>query len=758
MTLTAVPPPTAVALDVSPPPRRGRRHLLVTTVGFGVLALLVQTTGYVRGWAGDTEMPIVLWYLGFVGLCLPFARLLLGRRAGDRDRLLGSVAFTVLLYLSWLLASPVVATAFDETLHVTTLVRLVDGDPGLTNTVLPVSPYFPGLELAASGVHWLTGLPLMACQVVVVLVSRITLTVTLFLLAQRITRSARAAGVTVLLYAASAQFYFFNAQFSYQTMALALLVASLWLLARACDAEREAGRWLTAVGACLAALVVTHHLTSWLTMAGLWALALLFRLGHDRVRARRTAIAAGTGTLLAVAWAASIAELLTGYLGPVFDNARASVLQLAELQTSRSPGTGGPAEPTPTWQLAVMGLAALVWCFALLPAAWAAVRRPADGLAPASRARLLPVGLALVYPLLLATRFAASAAEVGDRATTFVTLAMALVIGAWVVDRIDRVGLRVAVPVALVLLLGGAILGSGPDWQRVPGPYLAGAEQRSIDAETMAVAEWSGRYLPTGSRIAADVTLGRLVPTLAPVETVTSASGSVNMTEVFVSTSVERASELLAEGRTDFLLVDTRMTDETVRSGSYYEGSSFWGPEAATLDSAQLDKFAGAPGFDLLLDGPVQVYDVRGLRDEPQTFTDRPAPGVAGTWRPWQVALVGSLSLLLLAVAALRRRPRAWQPRDTAVAVMTLPALVVVGTLVPLAQGSAAKGAVMATILLASAGAVLWRTTRPAPLGRAWWPWVLPAAGLVLAVSLAVFANWHALLDHPPLPAPWSTS
>jgi hypothetical protein len=729
--------------------------MLLVAVTVGVLGLLVQTTGYVRGWAGDTQTPAVLWYVGMVVLCAPFAHLLLGRRASDRDRLLGAVAFTGLLYLSWYLASPVVATAFDETLHVTTLVRLVDGDPGLTNTVLPVSPYFPGLELAASGVHWLTGLPLTACQVAVVLLSRVTLTVALFLLAQRITRSSRAAGITVLLYAASAQFYFFNAQFSYQTMALALLVSVLWLLAQACDAERTVAPWLIAAGACLAALVVTHHITSWLTVGGLWTLALLFRLGHDQVRARRTAIAAGTGTVLAVVWASSIAQLLAGYLGPVFANARTSVIQLAELKTSRSPGSVAGTAPTPTWQLVVMGLSALVWCLALVPAAWTAWRsRPT----PVSHARLLPVVLALAYPFLLATRFAASAAEVGDRATTFVTLAMALVVGAWAADRIDRVGLRVAVPVALVVLLGGALLGSGPDWQRVPGPYLAGAEQRSIDGETMAVAEWSGRYLPTGSRIAADVTLDRLVPTVAPVEPVTSASGSVNTTEVFVSTSVATARELLIEGDVDFLYVDTRMIGQTVLSGSYFEGSSFWGPEAATLDAEQLGKFAGEPGFDLVLDGPVQVYDVRSLRDEPRTFASRPAPGLPGSWQPAQVVVVGLLLALLLAVAASRRRARGWQPRDTAVLLLALPTLVVAGGLVPLADGSVVKGTVLAAIGIMTAVLLLWHTTDPVRPGRAWWPWVLPAAGIVLAVAVAVFASWHGLFDHLPLPAPGDLS
>ena len=83
------------------------------------------------------------------------------------------------------------------------------GRPGRARTssssstrMLPVSPHFPGLELATAGVHWLTGLPLFVCQVLVVVTARVTFVLALFLLASRIGRStARSGAATVLLYA-----------------------------------------------------------------------------------------------------------------------------------------------------------------------------------------------------------------------------------------------------------------------------------------------------------------------------------------------------------------------------------------------------------------------------------------------------------------------------------------------------------------------------------------------------------------------------
>ena len=40
------------------------------------------------------------------------------------------------------------------------------------NDLLAVSSFYPGLELATAGVHWLTGLPLVGAQILVVLLAR----------------------------------------------------------------------------------------------------------------------------------------------------------------------------------------------------------------------------------------------------------------------------------------------------------------------------------------------------------------------------------------------------------------------------------------------------------------------------------------------------------------------------------------------------------------------------------------------------------
>ncbi len=290
---TAVDARVAVPEDRTP----SARPLEAVATLLSCVGLLIQVIGYAWGWHGDEATAIGLWYVGFVGIVVPFAWLLLAPSRTGHQRLGAALAFGLIMYASWFLTNPIMSTRFDETLHVTTLVDMVDQHSFfIPNSTLPVSPHYPGLEFATAGVHWLTGLPLIVCQVLVVVTARSTFILALFLLASRIGRSTQVGAATVLLYAGSAQFYFFNAQFSYQTVAIAMLMAALYLLVRAFDSEEERPwRLLIAVQVCLGGLAITHHLTSWLMLVLLWLLALFFWRGGEERRARLTLITAELG-------------------------------------------------------------------------------------------------------------------------------------------------------------------------------------------------------------------------------------------------------------------------------------------------------------------------------------------------------------------------------------------------------------------------------------------------------------------------------
>jgi hypothetical protein len=197
------------------------------------------------------------------------------------------------------------------------------------------------------------------------------------------------------------------------------------------------------------------------------------------------------------------------------------------------------------------------------------------------------------------------------------------------------------------------------------------------------------------------------------------------------------------------------MLGQTVRSGGYFEGSTGYGPDAATMKRDQIEKYQGEDGFDLVLDGPVRVYDVRPLRHAAQTYDERPSPGLPGTWTPWQAAATGVLLLLGLLLRGRLLDPRRFRARDVWRPAVALPAAMLVGAGGVLAGFSPVGGFIAASVILY---ALIRLSKQPAPLGRpdrGSWVWGVPIALVVVAtVAIAVWSAWHGLLDHAVLPAP----
>ncbi len=188
---------------------------------------------------GHAGPVLPLFFAGLLAIFVPCAWRLTSPKAARRERVGVGAVLGVGLLVSYILRSPLIFDGFDELIHGANLSRMLDNHTLVVpNTVLPVSSYYPGLEMLTSAVKVLTGLPMVLSQMMVLLTARIVLVLCVFLVVERICGSARAGGIGVLVYAANPEFYAFDAGYAYETLALALAAATVYLVIAAIDEAR----------------------------------------------------------------------------------------------------------------------------------------------------------------------------------------------------------------------------------------------------------------------------------------------------------------------------------------------------------------------------------------------------------------------------------------------------------------------------------------------------------------------------------------
>ena len=193
-----LPPPAA--LNVS----RSRLGSVVAIVGIG---LLMVGAGDALGRTGHQSPVVPLFLAGLAFIFAPCAWRLTGTTATRNERLWVSVILGLGLLASYVFRSPLIFDNFDELAHGATLTRLLDsGVLFQDNPILPVSPFYPGIELVTVATRWLTGLPLLLDQMVILVLTRIVVMLCVFLIVERACHSSRAGGIGALVYAANPEF------------------------------------------------------------------------------------------------------------------------------------------------------------------------------------------------------------------------------------------------------------------------------------------------------------------------------------------------------------------------------------------------------------------------------------------------------------------------------------------------------------------------------------------------------------------------
>jgi hypothetical protein len=643
-----------VAAPTAPNVSRSRLGFVVAIVGVG---LLMVGAGDALGRTSHQSPVVPLFLAGLAFIFAPCAWRLTGTAARRNERIWVSVILGLALLASYVFRSPLIFDNFDELAHGATLTRLLDSRALFQdNPILPVGPFYPGIQLVTITTKWLTGLPLLLDQMVVLALTRIVVVLCVFLIVERACHSSRAGGIGVLVYAANPDFYSLGAQYGYQTLALAFAVAVVYLLFVSIDAAQPKRGSLFALALIsIAGMVVSHHVTAWLTIGFLvvWAAGLRFLidppgqpataatagqapatedlarssagiasrgkyLARRKKQSRIVGLAALVGVVLAGLWIAFLGHVLTGYIDPIIQaGTRSAIATVRQLHGDRKLFQNSAGGGTPHWESALMLAAAVFFCLIILISLYAVIwKKSVRG----GRLRYLPAVIAATYPFAMLSNISSAAKEIGGRTNTLIFFGVAVVVGGWLAGRLlmrRRLIERMAtIGVAVICFLGSTLYGGGPLPILVNGPYIVGGHERSVGSPSLALATWVSTHLPAGSQVAVDRDNGGLLNDFGQVVPVTPLNGAGDPAPLFFDRQLTPSDiSFIRKDHIRYIVTDTRLTEALPLFGAYIAPGETGRP--TRLTAAELEKFNSIRGVYRIYDnGAIQVYDLSQLLGE----------------------------------------------------------------------------------------------------------------------------------------------
>ena len=563
----------------------------------------------------DAWWAVGLYWLSLLVMFIPCAVLIISKTSSDRDRVIASMVLAMGILVARFVLYPNLFAYHDELMHMNTVRLIVDKHRlFIQNSALPVSTYYPGLEVATAGIHDLTGASQHMAGMVVLAFSRLIMTISLIGIGQRITKSIRTGCMAALVYTTNPQYLWFNSQFSYQSLALPLTLAVLYIILTATNRSRRS----TIMGASLVAMgvAVSHHLTSVALLAALvvwWRIERMRR--NETLQARVVGNVAGILALFLVVWTATIGGAIVSYVAAIGQNSYDSLLQFFRGQDRHELFSDYSGYRTPMWERVLSLSSVALIMLGLLPAALAA----RSWLKRRSSIAIFLALVGLTYPIIPGGHLTRATSEVSDRASGFLFVGLGFLFAWWVATRVDvtKPFKRHAIVAALVVLfVGGTVVGSGPQWLRLPGPYQAAADNRSVDQYNLGTSRWMATNLTSDNHVLSDRINRLLVSSIGGQYSITHIGDGVEGSPVFFDAEVTKnVTDTLKQGAVTYIVVDRRLAKSLPRVGVYLEqGEEDSYKHVTPINPHALSKFDSVAGVSLVYDnGQVAVYDVREM-------------------------------------------------------------------------------------------------------------------------------------------------
>jgi len=594
---------------------------------FAALAANASRLGY--DWASRA------FYLSIAQMFVPVAARLMLPQVSRQERIVNLAIVALGLFALRVIRGPIYFIGHDEYLHWVTAQHILENGRLFTpNVLFPVGPSFPGLEIITTAVASLAGASVFTSSITVLGAARAVFVGALFVVYERMTGSARVAALGCMFYMGASTFVFFDTYFSYESLALALLVLAL-LLDQKIGAVRERAPvpLLVLFGIVVFALSMTHHVTAYAVGGILLAVLLLeaIRLGPLRVPFPLLVIAA-CALAGPIAWSNAMGNPVGGYLGPVFENGlKETTAFFHSAPASRKLFTSDDGTVAPLWErLTMVGSVALIAAGLSLgffrSLSWAKAR-VAERFPPAwselfvwKNSRLvLFVLLTPLYPMSIVFRMTRSGWEIGNRIGPFAFLGVGVVIAICVVTLLQgqsRSGFRAMLiaMLATAIVVGGIISSEGPRIL-VPAQYQVSADAASIEPMSVEAALWTKEWLGPARHFVADRVNQLLLSGFAGQFVSTTLGQGYDAGVVIVSKEFGRNESAVIETLgLDYLFVDLRLSTGLPVVGSYFDGGLADQMLTKPPQPASMLKFNSVPGVSRVFDnGYSVIFDVRAL-------------------------------------------------------------------------------------------------------------------------------------------------
>jgi hypothetical protein len=560
-----------------------------------------------------TSSSQALFWIGILFIYGSIVSRLVHPAPGRLERLSLSALLGLALYLVKVFRDPFGFTFADELVHAPNAEAIVRTHHLFhENVILGATPSYPGLESVTAGLASLSGLSVYGAGLIVIGTARLLIVLALFLLVERLLGSARAAGIAVAVYAANSNFAFFSAQFSYESLALPLLVVVFFAYAE-WRATVDRRTYSAAIVLLTFAIVVTHHLTSYALAVSLLVVAIAYRFSRS-ARNESPGRFAAFATVAAVVWLFVVATKTVGYLSPVVTRAVSSVVHTIsgesaprQLFAGKSGRAGSGGSNIFERGVALVAVALLV---VLYPVGLRQLWREQRGLFVRDVfAATLALGGGLMFAM-YALRFAPAAWETANRSSEFLFLGLAVVVPLGVF----RLGARLSEPVWMLgatavlttMFAGGVVAGWTPSL-RLSQPYEISAEGHVVQAEGRAMASWALQTLGPGRRYAGSEADARLLNTYA--DAAARAGQSPDMADILKSTTLASWElPLLRKYHVRYVVTDRRLRAFDNTAGYYFGFRR--GPRRDPLLPPSVVRKWGR--YDRIFDsGQIVIFDLR---------------------------------------------------------------------------------------------------------------------------------------------------